>query len=74
MASYESLHNLCSVCNSPLIARYDLPIAKRTLTLQALRTRERTMWRYEEVLPGALRVTLGEGMTPLIHARRLGER
>jgi threonine synthase len=31
------------------------------------------MWRYEEVLPGASPVTLGEGMTPLIHARRLGE-
>ena len=32
------------------------------------------MWRYEEVLPGEPPVTLGEGMTPLIHARRLGER
>jgi threonine synthase len=32
------------------------------------------MWRYEEVLPDGIPVTLGEGMTPLIHARRLGER
>jgi threonine synthase len=31
------------------------------------------MWRYEEVLPGGAPVTLGEGMTPLVHARRLGE-
>jgi len=31
------------------------------------------MWRYEEVLPPAAPVTLGEGMTPLIHARRLGD-
>jgi threonine synthase len=31
------------------------------------------MWRYEEVLPGGAPVTLGEGMTPLLHARRLGE-
>ena len=30
------------------------------------------MWRYEEVLPDAPPVTLGEGMTPLIRARRLG--
>ena len=30
------------------------------------------MWRYEEVLPGGAPVTLGEGMTPLIHAHRLG--
>jgi len=32
------------------------------------------MWRYEEVLPGATPVTLGEGMTPLLHARRMGAR
>jgi threonine synthase len=32
------------------------------------------MWRYEEVLPGASPISLGEGMTPLIHANRLGER
>lgn len=32
------------------------------------------MWRYEEVLPDASPVSLGEGMTPLLHARRLGER
>ena len=31
------------------------------------------MWRYEEVLPTATPVTLGEGMTPLLHAQRLGE-
>jgi threonine synthase len=31
------------------------------------------MWRYEEVLPDAPPVSLGEGMTPLIHARRLGD-
>ena len=73
-APHTSLQNLCTRCNSPLLARYDLVAAKRTLTLDALRTRARTMWRYEEVLPGAPAVTLGEGMTPLIHARRLGER
>ncbi len=32
------------------------------------------MWRYAEVLPGATPVTLGEGMTPLLHARRIGGR
>jgi threonine synthase len=68
-----SLQNLCRECSSPLLARYDLPAAARTLNLDALRTRTRSMWRYEEVLPGAPPVTLGEGMTPLIHALRLGE-
>jgi threonine synthase len=31
------------------------------------------MWRYEEIMPAAPPVTLGEGMTPLLHAPRLGE-
>src|SRR3989304_4392511 len=73
-ASHSCWQNWCPVCGSPLVARYDLSAAKRTLTLEALRTRAHTMWRYEEVLPGAPPVTLGEGMTPLIHAHRLGQR
>ena len=71
---HTSLQNLCPLCKSPLLARYDLDAARGTLSLEALHLRERTMWRYAEVLPGAPVVTLGEGMTPLIHARRLGER
>src|SRR5689334_13998883 len=74
IVSYASLQNLCPACKSPLLARYDLEVAKRTLHLKAMRTRANTMWRYEEVLPGAPPVSLGEGMTPLIHARRLGEK
>ena len=31
---YSSLQNLCSTCKSPLFARYDLSIAKRTLNLE----------------------------------------
>ena len=72
--SHSSLQNLCPVCKSPLLARYDLAVARQTLSFEALRSRVRTLWRYEEVLPGAPPVTLGEGMTPLIHAQRLGER
>jgi len=71
--SHLSLQNLCRECGSPLLARYDLPSAAQTLNIDALPTRTRSMWRYEEVLPGAPPVTLGEGMTPLIHALRLGE-
>ena len=70
---HTSLQNLCPACKSPLLARYDLAAARRTFNLEVLRTRAHTMWRYEEVLPGAPPITLGEGMTPLIHARRLGE-
>jgi threonine synthase len=70
---HTTLQNLCPACKSPLLARYDLDAARRTLSLAALRARPATMWRYEEVLPGGAPITLGEGMTPLIHARRLGE-
>jgi threonine synthase len=71
--SHKQLINLCS-CGKPLLARYDLHRAARTLTREALRGRVPGMWRYTEVLPDAEPVTLGEGMTPLIAARRLGER
>ena len=67
-------HNLCASCRAPLLARYDLATARQTLRLEALSPRVRSMWRYEEVLPNASPVTLGEGMTPMLRARRLGER
>ena len=66
--------NLCPACGAPLLARYDLAAARQTLTHETLQARTRSMWRYEEVLPDVFPVTLGEGMTPLLHARRLGER
>ena len=65
--------NLCPRCQGPLLARYDLSAARRTLTREALATRPASMWRYEEVMPGAPPVTLGEGMTPLLQAVRLGQ-
>jgi threonine synthase len=63
--------HLCS-CGKPLLARYDLSQAAKTLTLGALRARPRNLWRYAEVLPEGAPITLGEGMTALIHAARLG--
>ncbi len=69
--SHEKLQNLCK-CGGPLLARYDLAKAARTLTREALRSRPANMWRYAEVLPAREAVSLGEGMTPVIHARRLG--
>lgn len=69
----DRLQNLCT-CGGPLLARYDLKKAAKTLTEETLRSRPANMWRYAELLPGGEPVTLGEGMTPLLHARRLGER
>ena len=70
---YSRPQNLCPTCQAPLLARYDLKKARATFTRDALKGRVSSMWRYEEVLPAATPVSLGEGMTPLVRARRLGE-
>jgi threonine synthase len=70
------LHNLCSDCGKPLLVRYDLEQAARSLTKESLPGRRGDLWRYREVLPvedDANVVSLGEGWTPLLHAKRLGE-
>ena len=73
--SAGQLQNLCS-CGAPLLACYDLAGAARTFTRESLRGRRRDLWRYQEVLPGSAdaAVTLGEGGTPLLLLKRLGER
>jgi threonine synthase len=63
--------HLCT-CGKPLLARYDLRRAGATLTLENLKSRTRTLWRYAEVLTNDPPISLGEGMTALIHAERLG--
>jgi len=63
--------HLCT-CGKPLLARYALRRAAATLTLESLKTRPRNLWRYAEVLPNDPPVSLGEGMTALVHAQRLG--
>ncbi len=68
-------HFLCPSCSLPLLARYDLAAA-RAWKRESLVGRVPSMWRYRELmplLPGNEPVTLGEGFTPLLHARRLGE-
>ena len=64
--------HLCT-CGKPLLARYDLRRAAVTLTLENLKSRPRTLWRYAEVLPNDPPVSLGEGLTALVHAERLGK-
>ena len=66
-------HHLCR-CGAPLLARYDLEAA-RSWQRGALGGRDPSLWRYREVLPifdEEQPVTLGEGFTPLVHARKLG--
>lgn len=70
----QRLWNLCTDCNRPLLARYDLEAAGRAIDRNELRTRAATMWRYSELLPVKEPrhvLTLGEGFTPLHRANRL---
>jgi threonine synthase len=68
-------HHLCA-CGAPLLARYDLEKA-RAWARTSLVGRPSSMWRYRELLPlfdGEEPVSLGEGFTPLLHARALGSK
>ena len=72
----DELHTVCPNCGKVLLARYDLASAAKNFSPQDLATREWTMWRWRELLPvrdAVNIVTLGEGMTPLLHTPRLGQ-
>jgi threonine synthase len=59
----------------PIWVRYDLDAVGRVLTKEKLRDRPPTLWRYRELLPvtdDAAITSLGEGMSPLLPAPRLG--
>ena len=67
------LQNLCTSCGKPLLAIVDLAAASRTLTRESLATRDKSLWRYREVLPlpdDVAPVSLGEGGTPLLRAQQ----
>jgi threonine synthase len=59
-------HNL-SRAGKPLLVRYDLAAAKRTLTRESLASREPGMWKWRELLPNDIDpVSLGEPETPIV--------
>ena len=70
----SELLNLCP-CGSPLLVRYDIAKAKTAFDKTDLAGRAASLWRYRELLPlqkDANRVSLGEGFTPLLEAKKLG--
>ena len=72
---WSILQNLCTACQKPLFPIYDLARAGRVLKREALVRREKSLWRYREVLPLPLHIepiSLGEGGTPLLRAARYG--
>jgi threonine synthase len=73
---WETLQNLCPKCQKPLFPKYDLEAVGRVLKKEELNTREKSLWRFREVLPLPMEaepVTLGEGGTPLLRAARFGK-
>jgi threonine synthase len=73
---WQHLQNLCTSCHKPLFAIVDLAKAGRTLTREALAAREKSLWRYRELLPlprDVEPVSLGEGATPLLQAKRFAD-
>ena len=74
---WSRLQNLCGSCNKPLFAIVDLAAASRTMTRETLLARQKSLWRYREVLPlppDVEPVSLGEGGTPLLRESRLRDR
>jgi len=76
-AEYDinSILTLCR-CGAPLLVDYDYKKASSILARNGLEKRPRTMWRYREVLPVQDEnniVTLGEGGTPLLPSKSIGQ-
>lgn len=62
-------------CGGPLLARYDLELARASWSREWVRNGPSNLWRYAPVLPvrqAESVVSLGEGMTPLVRLPRLG--
>ncbi len=72
----DEIQTLCTKCQRPLLACYDLETASQEWDRDSLQERAPNLWRYRELLPVRKRefaLTLGEGFTPIFHAHRLGE-
>jgi len=69
----EPLH-VCEICFGPLEASYDYGEIKKVLTREVIESRDRSIWRYKELLPIDEEPTVGikVGFTPLIRAENLG--
>lgn len=71
---WSALQNLCTGCQKPLYPAYDLTAIARVLTRDSLVMREKSLWRYRELLPlpqNVEPISLGEGGTPLLRAARI---
>src|ERR671934_953184 len=75
-AEYElQAKHVCEMCFGPLDAVYDEAELRRIVKRERIEAGPKSMWRYRDLLPiedSVNVVTLGEGLTPLVKADRLG--
>ncbi|MDQ6774463.1 MAG: threonine synthase [Actinomycetota bacterium] len=75
-AEYElQATHVCEKCFGPLDVAYDYDAIARVVSRARIESGPPTMWRYRDLLPledEVSVVTLGEGLTPLVKADRLG--
>jgi threonine synthase len=79
---WSRLQNLCTACGKPLFAIVDLTAVrkldcfKQSSLGETLQARQKSLWRYRELLPlpaNAEPISLGEGGTPLLRVQRFCE-
>ncbi|WP_339160953.1 threonine synthase [Siminovitchia sp. FSL W7-1587] len=71
----DEVHQLCR-CGSPLLVNYDLSSISMKVKRAHLLNRSNDLWRYHELLPVQHPdniVSLGEGMTPLLPMKKIGQ-
>lgn len=70
------LQTICQECNSPLLVNYNLTELATWLSPNQVNARRRGLWRWAELLPvdePAMRLSLGEGDTPLLSVPALSK-
>ena len=67
-------HTFSSCCNKPLLVNYHL---NKSILREEILLNEQSMWRYSAVMPlfdKSNRISLGEGMTPLLLLNKLASK
>ena len=69
----DLVQTFCKDCHAPLLAKYDLEVARCHLDRNKISRRPRGLWRWQELLPVqevSHMISLGEGDTPLLPLSR----
>lgn len=75
--NHKVLNQLCTLCQAPLLVRYDLKAVKDNFKKNSLSSRSYNLWRYKELLPIEDEkniVSLGEVITPIIKLEKLSRK